>query len=225
MFHVEQINLTKQQIKEHIQNLANKLFLNLDDQKINNLAEYFLILKEKNLIINLVSRKANDLEILDRHFYSSLIFVKEILQLTTPANKNIADVGTGGGFPGMICGICIPEASFTLIDSIGKKISFLDEVKQNLELKNIHPTNTRVETAPRLNKQFDIVTARAMAHTYESIKYCMPLLKKNGVFITIKTLNQLQEVSELVPRLKKQNISTKISQIEEQIIVEYKIID
>lgn len=112
--------------------------------------------REWNEKINLVSRK--DIENLERHHYAPCIAAVKFLKLQPGAK--IIDVGTGGGFPGLVLAVLYPDAEFTLVDSVGKKILVVEDIVKRMNLKNVQPIVARAET---LNHDHDFITGRAVA--------------------------------------------------------------
>lgn len=162
-----------------------KLNIKLNDDQINSFILYKELLKEWNEKINLTSI-TEDIEIDIKHFLDSL----------TPAvtnmfdgKKKIIDVGTGGGFPGLPLKIYNKELDVTLLDSLNKRIIFLNEVIKSLELKRIDAIHGRAEELGRkeeYREQYDISISRAVASLDTLAEYCMPFVKKGGYFISMK---------------------------------------
>ena len=124
------------------------------------LEQWAQLLREWNEKINLISRK--DIEHLEERHLSHCLAITNHLKLMQ--GTRIMDVGTGGGFPGIIMAICYPQAQFTLIDSIGKKITVVQDLIDQLGLKNAEAKQTRAEA---INKQFDFITGRAVKNLPE----------------------------------------------------------
>lgn len=135
--------------------LILKYFPDLTSQQINQFEKLMLILPTLNQRVNVISRK--DIEYLEeRHILHSLSIAKKF---NFDSGARVLDVGTGGGFPGIPLALMFPEASFTLVDSIGKKITLLAEIVRELGLKNVRPVNQRMEL---LDLKADFVVSRAV---------------------------------------------------------------
>ena len=135
-------------------------FPNISEASWPILEQWAVLLREWNEKINLISRK--DIEYLEERHLSHCLAITNHLKLMKGAR--IMDVGTGGGFPGVIMAICYPQAQFTLIDSIGKKITVVQDFIEQLGLKNAEAKQARAEA---INKQFDFITGRAVKNLPE----------------------------------------------------------
>lgn len=190
--------------------VVEKVFGNqnyFDDEQVEKMLKYISFLKDENEKKNLVSRKATDEEIINRHILSSLLFVKHIEILSKEQEiKRIADIGSGSGFPAIICAICLPEIYFAVVDSIQKKIDFLYDTSLFVGLKNVECFLGRIEDfgeAGGFMDTFDMVTARALGTIELTVEYALPLLKLNGIFLTIKSFQQKEEFPKACEFIKK----------------------
>ena len=174
--------------EEFIEN-CSKLGINFTTKDLNNLETYKDLLIEWNKKFNLTTI-TEDKDIYLKHFYDSLCLIKA----SNLNNKKICDFGTGAGFRGVVPAIILENSNFTLIESNNKKITFLEEVKNKLKLKNVEIINTRVEDYGKNNRElFDIVTCRAVSNLNIILELSSALLKINGKFIPMKS-NVLEEL-------------------------------
>lgn len=156
-------------------------------KKLNN---FYELLIEWNKKINL-TRITDKKEVYLKHFYDSLTIVKEV-DLNNV--ETLCDVGTGAGFPGIVLKIFYPNLKITLIDSLLKRVNYLNEMIKKLELPNITAIHTRAED---YKGTFDIVTARAVANIEKLTNYTMHLVAKKGIFIAMKG-NIEEELTEQI---------------------------
>lgn len=179
---------------------CKKLGIEITEEKLNKLEQFYELLKEWNTKINL-TRIIEREDVYLKHFYDSLTLVKAI-DLTQEIT--LCDVGTGAGFPGIVLKIVFPNLKITLIDSLLKRVKYLNDVIEKLELKDIEALHYRMEDYNKLGNKFDIVTARAVANLSKLYDYCIPGVKKDGVFVAMKA-NAKEEIEELQKK-KKVNI-------------------
>jgi len=161
----------------------SKLGIELDDTQLSQLDKYYELLVEYNKVMNLTGITEKE-DVYLKHFYDSLTLVKAI-----DLNKyeSLCDIGTGAGFPGLVLKIVYPKLNVTLIDSLQKRINFLNIVIDNLNLKNIETIHSRIEEYGCNNREkYDIVTARAVASTNVLLEYSIPIVKLGGYFIPMK---------------------------------------
>lgn len=169
--------------KEEFIRELNKLNISLDDKKLNQLDEYYNLLIEWNQKINL-TRITDEKEVYLKHFYDSITLIKAY-----DLNKDITlcDVGTGAGFPGIVLKIVFPNLKITLIDSLQKRINFLNEVINKLELKDIEAIHDRAEDYFSKNREkYNLITSRAVAKLNIISELCIPGVKVDGYFIPMK---------------------------------------
>ena len=178
--------------KQEFINKVGELGINLTEEQLNQLDIYCNFLLEYNSHTNLTAIKEDD-QVYLKHFYDSLTFIKA---LDVTKYNNLIDIGTGAGFPGMVLKIAFPELEVTLLDSNNKKINFLQELSNKLELKKVNFFHGRAEDFCIKNREsFDIVTARAVTNMTALSELCLPLVKVNGYFIALKGSNQ-EELEE-----------------------------
>ena len=179
--------------KEKFIEELKKINIEITENQLKKLDEYYELLLEWNKKINL-TRIIEKKDVYLKHFYDSLTLSKVI-----DLNRNIelCDIGTGAGFPGIVLKIVFPKLKITLVDSLLKRINFLNIVIDKLELENIEAIHIRAEDfAKKNNNKYDVVTSRAVSRLSNLLNYCMPILKKNGVFLPMKA-NCDEEIMEI----------------------------
>ncbi len=177
--------------KEKMCSYGSKIDIVFDEQQLNMFYDYMNLLLEWNEKINLTAIIEPE-EVILKHFIDSLTIDKYI-----DKNKSIADVGTGAGFPGIPLKIYRGDLKVTLVDSLNKRINFLNEVISKLKLENIFTVHSRVEDFGRDKKyreKFDYATARAVANLTVLSEYLMPIAKVNGKCICMKGNNVEEEL-------------------------------
>ncbi len=171
--------------------IIEKMNINENQAKLFN--EYMQLLLEWNEKINLTAITQKD-EIILKHFIDSLTISKYIQK-----NQRIIDVGTGAGFPGIPLKIVNPDLNITLLDSLNKRINFLNEVIDKLKLTEIEAVHGRAEDLGRNKKyreSFDVAVSRAVANLSTLLEYLMPFVKVGGTCICMKGPNIEKELEE-----------------------------
>lgn len=170
--------------KNEFINKVSELGLILNDTQIKQFEDYASFLIEYNKHTNITA--ITDLEsIYLKHFYDSLTIIKNN-DIDISKVNNLIDIGTGGGFPGMVLKIAYPSIDVYLLDSNNKKTKFLDELANKLNL-NVTTINERSEEyALKHLDSFDLVVSRAVANLRVLSELCLPLVKVNGYFISLK---------------------------------------
>lgn len=170
---------------EILNNACTNENIPFDEDKYSKLIKYKDMLKEWNEKINLTAI-TDDEGIIKKHFIDSL----KIFRFSKLKNcKKIMDVGTGAGFPGIPMKILMPELDIVLLDSLNKRINFLNEVINTLQLKGISAIHGRAEDFAResnYREKFDAVVSRAVANLSVLSELCLPYVKKDGFFIALK---------------------------------------
>lgn len=168
-----------------------KLNINYDENILNFFSKYYELLTNYNKMFNLTSITEKE-EVILKHFVDSIYGIDFFKN-----SKNVVDVGAGAGFPSIPLAILLPNVNFTLIDSINKRINFLNVVIEELGLKNVTAIHTRVEEFCIKNRNsYDISTARAVAGLPTLLEYLVPLLKTGGKAICYKSLNVENEIEQ-----------------------------
>ena len=173
---------------------------------------YLNYLKEENEKFNLTALKTDE-DIILKHFYDSILLVNYI----DLSNKKIIDVGSGAGFPGVPLAMIFPTSTFYLCEPSKKKCLFLETLVEMLKLKNVHVINNRVENLSSSKRDFfNIGLSRAVGQLNILIELIIPVIKKNGLFVSYKGLNYDSEVKSAEPALKA--LKSKINKIETTIL-------
>lgn len=202
-----------QDFADKIREQSKELQIMFNDKQISQLYEFMQLLIEVNKQINLTAIIEPN-EIIQKHFIDSLTIAKYI-----DMNKKVIDVGTGAGFPAVPLKILNSSLEITLLDSLNKRISFLNQVIQVAQLKGINTIHGRVEDIANdkeYREQFDIATSRAVASLNVLLEYLLPLVKIGGVCICMKGSNVEEEINNSKNALK--ILGGKIEKIEELIL-------
>ncbi len=174
-----------------------QLNVTLSDFQVEQFMVYYEMLAEWNQVMNLTAITEYN-AVLKKHFIDSLSLCKAY---DTSKNISCIDVGTGAGFPGLALKIAYPNMKVTLLDSLQKRIQFLDAVIQKLELTGIETIHGRAEDYAKpgmLREKFDLSVSRAVANLSTLSEYCLPFVKKGGYFISYKSEKIAEEMEEAV---------------------------
>lgn len=172
---------------------AEKYTLDLQDNQLQQFAVYLKLLQEWNTKINLTAI-VDDEGIIIKHFIDSLLFLKKI---NIKDGMSVLDLGTGAGFPGLPLKIWRPDLKIVLVDSLQKRIGFLQEVIEKLGLANVELVHSRAEDLAQnesYRERFDFVVSRAVANLSVLSEYCLPFVKIQGHFAAAKGPDLEQEL-------------------------------
>ncbi len=174
----------------YLKELCKNIHIELSDEQLSQFEIYSEMLREWNKRMNLTAIVDPE-EIAVKHFYDSLLFLK----VHTPkSDARVIDIGTGAGFPGVVLKIARPDIELTLMDSLNKRLIFLEELLKALGLKATLLHSRAEELAkPPMRESFDIATARAVAALPALSEYCIPYVKQGGLFIAMKGPTVVEE--------------------------------
>ena len=180
-----------------LENAFDSVGIKLTEEQKEKFYKYYTLLVDWNNKMNLTA--ITDVEgVVHKHFLDSISIVK-VGGLKNLATAKIVDIGTGAGFPGIPLKIIFPDAEILLLDSLNKRIIFLNEVIQQLGLERINCIHGRAEEFSRKSEyreQFDIVVSRAVARLNSLCELCIPFVKPGGNFVSYKALKAYEEIEE-----------------------------
>lgn len=171
---------------EQLKRKSEALNIVLNEKQLAMFETYYEMLVEKNKVMNLTAITEKN-EVIDKHFIDS-ISLKKAMDVTK--HVKVLDLGTGAGFPGIPLKIAYPNLQVTLLDSLNKRIKFLQEVIEELSLEEIDAIHGRAEDYAKQSgyrEQFDICVSRAVANLATLSEYCLPYVKQGGCFISYKS--------------------------------------
>ena len=162
--------------------LKEELHLTNADELVLKFSKYFELLLEYNEKFNLTAIKDED-EVIEKHFIDSMYLNKFV---SSKKHDSLLDIGSGAGFPALVLAIINPEVSFTLVESNGKKVDFLNVVREELKLNNVTILKGRIEDLSSLRSSFNYATARAVSQLNILVELMVPYLKVKGTMIAYK---------------------------------------
>ncbi len=184
---------------EKLKSGAEQWNIILTDKQLNEFQAYYEVLVETNKVMNLTAITEKD-EVIVKHFLDSLALAEVYPEIRKPDYcGNIIDVGTGAGFPGIPLKIAFPHLKILLLDSLNKRVNFLNSVIDRLKLCDISAIHSRAEEAARqttYREAFDLCVSRAVANLSTLSEYCIPFIKKDGYFISYKSEKISEELNQ-----------------------------
>ncbi len=184
--------------------------LDISDKQVMQFEKYYEILIEKNKVMNLTAITDYD-EVMLKHFVDSLSIANVVMEdnniseMLSNENCSLLDLGTGAGFPGIPIKIMFPKLKVTLMDSLNKRINFLNDVITELGLDNIEAVHARAEEFARkteYREQYDFVVSRAVARMSTLTEFCFAYVKKGGYFLPYKAGGASDEIKEGINAIK-----------------------
>ena len=176
-----------------LEEILKKLNISIDEDQKSKFSKYYSLLLEKNKVMNL-TRITDEEEIIIKHFVDSLMIAKVV---DMEKVESLIDVGTGAGFPGIPIKIMWPEIKVTLLDSLDKRVGFLQEVIEELDLEGAKAIHGRAEDFGQddnYREKFDLCASRAVADLSVLSEYCIPFVKEQGEFISYKADGSEEEI-------------------------------
>ncbi len=210
--------------KELLKNTAGEIGIELSDLQLEQFDKYAEMLVDWNTKMNLTGITEPD-EIVIKHFVDCLYIFK---YTDFPENASVIDVGTGAGFPGIVMLIAHPDLQIVLLDSLQKRLNFLQAVLDELKL-NATLVHARCEDAGKkveYRERFDFAVARALAPLNILCEYCLPFVKQNGLFVSMKGAKDERAIASnacsLLGAELENNFSYKLAEENSRNIVHYK---
>lgn len=210
--------MEKIEFLRHVKQKAQEIGYTLQEEQLEQFFTYKELLIEWNKKMNLTAIEQEE-DIITKHFIDSLSIATYI-----PDTAKVIDIGTGAGFPGIPLKILKKDLSITLLDSLNKRITFLEEVIRNLSLENIQAVHARAEELAHkeeYREQYDIAVSRAVAPMHTLLEYMLPYVKIGGKCICMKGPNLQEESKDLQNCL--ETLGGKIEKIEEIVLPETEI--
>ncbi len=198
---------------KNLKDLFKKYNVNLNDFQIVQFEEYFSMLIEANKVMNLTAIIEED-DVAVKHFLDSALPEKFF-----PQNATVIDIGSGAGFPALPLKIVRPDLKITMVDSLNKRIGFLNDVIEKLNIEGANAVHSRAEDFAKNNREkFDVAVARAVAPLNTLVEYLLPFVKVGGVCIIYKSSKLAEELKDSQKAI--EILGAKVERIEKYYIAE-----
>ena len=182
----------------YLRDNTKKIGLSLTEQQLEMFRLYYENLTEWNKVMNLTAI-TEEKDVYEKHFMDSLMIFRILPPAQWETGLTLIDVGTGAGFPGLPIAICMPQIQVTLMDSLQKRVRFLEDTIGKLGLKNVTAVHARAEELARKDgyrDHYDLSVSRAVANLSTLSEYCLPFVKPGGQFCSYKTDSVSEELEK-----------------------------
>jgi 16S rRNA (guanine527-N7)-methyltransferase len=180
-------------LEEGLRSGAKALNLSLSDEQFQHLLGYLALIQKWNKVYNLTALR-DPADMLTHHLLDSLTAVVPLSRHTQGQPTKVLDVGSGGGLPGVVLAICMPELKVSCVDTVAKKAAFVQQVAASLKLSNLRGIHARVET---LTDPYPVICSRAFASLPDFVTWSRPALAEGGVWMAMKGKHPLGEIDAL----------------------------
>jgi 16S rRNA (guanine527-N7)-methyltransferase len=172
---------------------AQALGLSLSEEQVQRLLDYLVLIQKWNKVYNLTALR-DPADMLTHHLLDSLTAVLPLTRHTQGQSAKVLDVGSGGGLPGVVLAICMPELQVTCVDTVAKKAAFVQQVAVSLKLPNMRGLHARVES---LTDPYQVICSRAFASLPDFVTWTRSTLAEGGVWMAMKGKHPLGEIEAL----------------------------
>lgn len=185
-------------LEEGLRSGAKALNLNLSDEQIQRLLGYMALIQKWTKVYNLTAVR-DPADMLTHHLLDSLTAIASLSRHTQGQPRKVLDVGSGGGLPGVVLAICMPELNVTCVDTVAKKAAFVQQVAVSLKLPNLRGIHARVES---LTDPYDVICSRAFASLPDFVTWSRSALAEGGVWMAMKGKHPQDEIDALPADIK-----------------------
>jgi 16S rRNA (guanine527-N7)-methyltransferase len=180
-------------LEEGLRAGAKALGLNLSDEQVQRLMDYMVLIQKWNKVYNLTALR-DPADMLTHHLLDSLTAIAPLSRHTQGQPIQVLDVGSGGGLPGVVLAICLPELNVTCVDTVAKKAAFVQQVAVSLKLPNLRGIHARVES---LTDPYQVICSRAFASLPDFVAWSRTALAEGGVWMAMKGKHPQDEIEAL----------------------------